>query len=281
MSISFVEALLTMTFLQYALLAGIAASIAGGIVGSYVVVKRIAFISGSIAHAVLSGMGLCLWLNRTYGIVWLSPLYGAVTAAIVAALFIGWVHLRYREREDAVIAAVWAIGMSIGIVFASLTPGYNVELMSFLLGNILWVSTADLITLAVLDVIVIVLACTLHSRFLALCFDEAQAELQGVPVKSLYLLLLTMVALTVVLLIQVVGIVLVLAMLTIPPTVAGLFCRRLSTMIIGAVILGVLFSTAGIVLSYYLDWPAGATITLFAGAIYLVLLPIQRGRVAA
>ena len=270
------HAFLTLPFLQLALLAGIGASIAGGIVGSYVVVKRIAFISGGIAHAVLSGMGLCLWLNRVHGLTWLSPMAGAIAAAVLAALFIGWVHLRYREREDSVIAAIWAVGMAIGIVFVSLTPGYGVELMSFLLGNILWVSPADLITLLVLDAIVVVLALTLHNRFLAICFDENQARLQGLPVNALYMLLLVMVALTVVLLIQVVGIILVLTMLTIPPTVAGLFWKRLSTMIIGAVIIAMIFSIVGTVLSYLLDWPSGATIALVAGAVYLVLLPFRR-----
>jgi len=270
------HAFVTLPFLQLALLAGVGASVAGGIVGSYVVVKRIAFISGGIAHAVLSGMGLCLWLNRVHGLTWLSPMAGAIGAAIIAALIIGWVHLQYREREDSVIAAIWAVGMAIGIVFVSLTPGYGVELMSFLLGNILWVSTADLITLAILDGIIIILALTLHNRFLAICFDENQARLQGLPVGALYMLLLVMVALTVVLLIQVVGIILVLTMLTIPPTIAGLFLKRLSTMIIGAVVIGMLFSIVGTLLSYTLDWPSGATIALVAGAVYLVLLPFRR-----
>jgi zinc transport system permease protein len=275
-NLSFFEALGSVIFLQYALLAGLGAAVAGGIVGSYVVVKRITFISGSIAHAVLSGMGLCLWLNRTYGLTWLSPTYGALVSAVLAALLIGWIHLSYQEREDSVIAAIWAVGMAIGIVFVALTPGYNVELMSFLLGNILWVSTSDLILLAVLDLIVILLAYGLHQRFLALCFDEDQARLQGVPVRGLYLLLLVMIALTVVLLIQVVGIILVLTMLTIPPAISGLFCRRLSTMIFGAIGIGILFAFIGIYLSFTLDWPSGATIALVAGVVYLVVLPIKR-----
>jgi zinc transport system permease protein len=273
---TFFEAFFTLSFLQLALLAGVGASVAGGIVGSYVVVKRIAFISGSIAHAVLSGMGLFLWLNRVHGITWLSPMAGAIVAALLAALLIGWMHLHFHEREDSVIAAIWAVGMAVGIVFTSLTPGYGVELMGFLLGNILWVSPADLITLGVLDLIVVVLTFTLHNRFLAICFDENQARLQGLPVNGLYLLLLVMVALTVVLLIQVVGIILVLTMLTIPPAVAGLFWKRLSTMMIGAVIIGMIFSVTGTVFSYLFDWPSGATIALVAGAVYLVVLPFRR-----
>ncbi|MBS0621590.1 MAG: metal ABC transporter permease [Verrucomicrobia bacterium] len=272
----FFEALGSLAFLQLALVAGALASVAGGVVGSYVVVKRIAFISGSISHAVLSGMGLCLWLSRTYDIPWLTPMLGAAVAAVISALLIGWIHLYYREREDSVIAAIWAVGMAVGIIFVSLTPGYNVELMSFLLGNILWVSHEDLITLSLLDGLVILLAFILHSRLVAICFDETQAKLQKVPVKALYLVLLVLVALTVVLLIEVVGIVLVLTMLTIPPTIAGLFSHRLSGMMVGAVLLGILFSLVGTLLSFYLDWPSGATIALVAGLAYLAMLPFQR-----
>ena len=265
-----------LALLQYAFGAGILASMAGGVVGSYVVVRRIAFISGSIAHAVLSGMGLCLFLSRTYGIAWATPMLGAIVSAMVAALLIGYVSLRYREREDAVIAAIWAVGMAAGIVFTSLTPGYNVELMSFLLGNLLWVSPADLVTLGILDLIVIALTCLFHNRFLALCFDPNQAKLQGIAVKPLYMLLLLMVALTVVLLIQVVGIVLVLTMLTIPPTIASLYTKRMVTMMAGAVLTGLALSVGGISLSYWFDWPPGATIALLAGAVYLGLLPTRR-----
>ncbi len=253
-----------MIFLLYALFAGILSSIAGGIVGSYVVVKRIAFISGAIAHAVLSGMGLFLFLS-------LPPLYGALAAAILSALLIGWIHLRYREREDAVIAAVWAVGMALGVIFVSLTPGTNVDLMHFLLGNILWVTPQDLILLGALDIVVIVVAWSLHTRFSALCFDETQARLQKVPVGALYLLLLVLIALTTVLLIQVVGIVLVIAMLTLPPSIANLYSRKLSHMIFGAVGLGILLSVAGIALSYWWDWPPGATIAFVTGVVYLLL----------
>jgi zinc transport system permease protein len=264
------------SFLQLTLLIGIIASIASGIIGSYVVVKRIAFISGSISHSVLGGMGLCLWLQRTQGMEWITPMQGALVAAIISALIIGWIHLRYRQREDSVIAAIWAVGMAVGIIFISQTPGYNVELMSFLLGNILWVSPADVMTIGILDVVVVLAVAFLHNRFLLICFDEEQAHLQGVPVKALYLLLLTLVAISVVVLIQVVGIVLVMTMLTIPPTIASIFSRRLSTMMLLAVALGMLFSCFGTLISVYLDWPVGATIALLAGAAYLCSLCIRQ-----
>ncbi|HSW86209.1 MAG TPA: metal ABC transporter permease [Rhabdochlamydiaceae bacterium] len=272
----FIEALQSNPFLQMALLAGFAASIASGIIGSYVVVKRIVFISGSIAHSVLGGMGICLWLKRTYGIEWITPIQGALIAAIVSALLIGWIHLKYRQREDTVIAALWSTGMAIGVVFIALTPGYNVELMNFLFGNILWVSKSDISMLLCLDVIVLCITGLFHRKFLAICFDEKQALLQGVPVNALYLLLLCLVAITVVLLIQVVGAILVIAMLTIPAAIAGSWTHRLSTIMIIAVLLGWVFTLTGTAASYELNWPPGATISLTAAVLYSLNLILSR-----
>lgn len=270
--ISFLEALRTNPMLFYAIIAGFAASIVSGIIGSYVVVKRIVFISGSIAHSVLAGIGLALWLERSQGISWISPLYGALLAAVGSALIIGWIYLYYRQREDTVIAALWSIGMAIGVLFISQTPGSNVELTNFLIGNILWVSTTDLIILFGLDLLVLVIVFCLHKRFLAICFDEEQARLQGIAVNSLYILLLVLTSVAIVLLIQVVGIILVMTMLTIPAAIANLFTVHLSRMMIIAVILSAFFCFCGTALSYYLDWPGGATIALLAGIAYVFSL---------
>lgn len=267
-------------FLQFTLWAGLFASVAGGIVGSYVVVKRIVFISGSISHAVLSGMGLFLFLERRYGIPWLSPMYGALLAAVGAAFLMSWARRKFREREDSLIAAVWAVGMATGVIFIAQTPGYNLELNSFLLGNIVWTSPTDLLILGLLDIAIVVIALLYHSRFLALCFDEDQARLQGVPVDGLYSLLLVLVAVTVVLLIQVVGIILVMTMLTIPAAVASVTTQRLSTMMVTAVVLGILFSFVGTAASFSLNWPVGATIALTAGAAYILTLSIRRRQLA-
>jgi zinc transport system permease protein len=270
--ISFLEALRTNPLLQTALLAGIAASVASGVVGSYVIVKRIVFISGSIAHSVLGGMGFCLWLRRVHSVEWVTPLQGALAAAIISALILGWIHLNYRQREDSVIATLWSVGMAIGVIFVSLTPGFNVELMSFLLGNVLWVSHADIGMLLALDIVILAIVLVLHKRFLAICFDEEQAYLQGLSVRGLYLLLLTLIAVSVVLLIQVVGIILAITMLTIPPTIASFFTRKLSSTMALAVVISSVFCTAGTAISYDLDWPTGATIALVAALCYLACL---------
>ena len=273
---SFIEALLTNPLLLASLLAGLAASVVSGIIGSYVVVKRIVFIGGSISHAVLSGIGFCIWLERTQGVTWANPLFGALVAAILSALLIGWIHLNYRQREDSAIAAIWSIGMAVGILFISQTPGFNVELTNFLIGNILWVSKTDLYVLTLLDISVLMLILCLHKKLLAICFDEEQAKLQGLPVHSLYMLLLILIAISIVLLIQVVGIVLVMTMLTIPAALSNLLTTRLSHMMMLAIIVSCLFCLSGNVTAYYLDWPTGATIALIAGFAYAIGLTLLR-----
>jgi len=264
-----IEALFTVPFLYMALLAAIASSITGGIVGSFVVVKRIVFISGSIAHSVLGGMGLFLWLQRKFAIAWMTPVQGAIVAALLSALMIGWIHMEYRQREDTVIAALWTTGMAIGVIFISLTPGYNVELMHYLFGNILWVTKSDIATLLILDAIVLGCVALFRHQFLAICFDEQQARLQKIPVKFFYLLLLCLVALSVVLLIQVVGAILVIVMLAIPAAIASNLTKRFTPMMGYAILIGCAFNVVGIALSYQLNWPPGATMALVAALFYL------------
>lgn len=271
-TMSFLEALRTNPMLLAALIAGFLSSIVSGIIGSYVVVKRIVFISGSISHSVLSGIGFCLWLERAKGIEWVTPLGGALVAGILSAVIIGWIHLYHRQREDSVIAALWSIGMATGILFISQTPGFNVELTNFLIGNILWVTPSDLYVLFGLDIVVLLCVLCLHKKFLAICFDENQARLQGLPVNQLYFLLLILTAVSIVLLIQVVGIVLVMTMLTIPAAIANLYTSRLSLVMGLGVLISAAFCFFGTALAYYVDWPGGATIALVAGIAYVATL---------
>ena len=275
---SFFEALALNPLLLASVFAGLVASIVSGIIGSYVVVKRIVFISGSISHSVLGGIGLCIWLNRVHGIAWATSLNGALFAAILSALIIGWIHLHYREREDTVIAALWSIGMAAGVLFISQTPGFNLELTNFLIGNILWVTPHDLYLLCFLDLVVIAIVLCLHKKFLAICFDEEQAALQGLPVNSLYMLLLVLTAISIVLLIQVVGIILVMTMLTIPAAIANLMTVKLSHMMVIAIIISAIFCFSGTGCAYYFEWPVGATIALVAGLAYILSLLFLRKR---
>lgn len=258
-------------FLQAALATGLLVSIACGVVGTYVVVRRITYIAGSVAHCVLGGLGAAKYLKVTQGWAWLEPLHGAVVAALAAAIIIGIVTLRAKQREDTVIGALWAIGMAVGVLFIARTPGYQEDVMSYLFGDILLVRQSDLWLLAALDLLVVTIGLLFYNRFLAVCFDEEFAQLRGVRVEFYYLLLLCLVALTVVLLVKVVGIVLVIALLTLPVAVAGYFSRTLWQMMLLAAILSACFTTAGLALSYKPNLPAGATIIVLAGAVYLAV----------
>jgi zinc transport system permease protein len=271
-----ITALFDNPFIQMALWASILASFTSGVIGSFVVIKRISFIAGSVSHSVLGGMGFCLWLQRAHGLSWCDPIFGAFASAIASALLLGWIHLNYREREDAVIAAIWSTGMAIGMIFLSLTPGNNVELFNYLFGNILFIQSSDLIRLACLNGIILLIVAFYYRKFLALCFDEEQALLQGVPVKRLYLILLSLVAISIVLLMQIIGIILVIALLTIPATLAGLFTNRLSIMMASATAFSALFSILGISAAFALNWPPSATIALLAATCYLALLPLKK-----
>ncbi len=259
----FFAALSEHAFLQSALMAGFLASIGCGVMGTYVVVKRIAFLAGGIAHSVLGGMGAALYFG-------FDPLAGALATAVSAALLIGWVRLKWQAQEDTLIGALWAIGMAVGILFISKTPGYQTDLMSYLFGNILLVADQSLWFMAALDALLLLVVGAYHRQFLAVVFDEELARLRGIPVTFFYLLLLVLVAVTVVLLIQVVGLILVLALLTLPAAVAGHYVHSLSAMMLLATMLGAVVSALGLALSYGPDLPAGPVIILLAGGVYVV-----------
>jgi len=258
----FVQALATYAFLQNALAAGLLASVGCGVVGTYVVVKRITFLAGGIAHAVLGGMGIAYYFGA-------RPLTGAVVAALVTALLVGWVTQRWQQQEDTLVGALWAVGMAVGILFISRTPGYSVDLMSYLFGNILMVTRADLYLMAAIDAGILALVVLFYKPFLAVCFDEEFARLRGVRVGAFYLLLLAMVAITVVLLIQVVGLILVIALLTLPAAIAMQYVGSLARIMGLATLLGAAFTTGGLALSYAPDLPAGSTMIVLAGVAYL------------
>jgi zinc transport system permease protein len=264
----FIEVLKSHGFMQNAVIIGLLASVACGVMGTYVVVKRIVFISGGISHTVLGGMGIAYY----YGY---NPIQGAVVSALVAAVVIGLVSLRYHQYEDTIIGALWAIGMAVGILFIYKTPGYSIDLMSYLFGNILMVKRESVYLLASLDALIIVLVFLFYKRFLAVCFDEEYSQLQGIGVVTTYLLLLCLIALTVVILIQVVGIILVIALLTLPAATARYYARSLVQMMVLASVLGAVFTTSGLIVSYQPNLPAGATIILVAGLAYLLATALK------
>jgi zinc transport system permease protein len=264
----FFQSLAAHSFLRNALFAGLLASVACGVVGAWVVTRRITVIAGSIAHAVLGGMGAAYYLRVVKHWEWLSPLHGAVAAALLAALAIGWMKSRGDEREDTVISALWSIGIAVGVLFLFLTPGYKTDLMSYLFGNIVMVDAGALRLLVVLDAIVLLAAAIFYNPLLAVCFDEEFAGLRGINVQFFYTLLLCLTALTIVTLIYVVGVVMVIALITLPVSVAGRFSRKLWQMMLLSALLCGFFTTAGLAISYQPDLPVGATTILLTAVVY-------------
>ena len=224
-------------------------------------VRRITAIAGAIAHCVLGGLGAARWLQVVHGWSWLDPMTGAVIAAVAAALILGIVSLRAREREDTIIAALWAIGMAIGVIFISRTPGANQDLMSYLFGNIL---------------LVVGVVIGFFAQLQAVCFDDEFARVRGLAVEAYYLVLLTLTALTVVLLVRVVGIILVIALLTLPVAIAARYTHSLRRIMVVAVLLSIVLTTAGLAVSYSPDLPSGATTIVLAGVVYLFVLGTRR-----
>ena len=249
-------------FMQLSLAACILASIGCGLIGALVVVRRIGFVAGGIAHTVLAGIGIAVFLHG-------SPVTGAVIAALLSAVLIGWIKLRWRQDEDILIAAFWSVGMAVGILFMSRTPGYGVDLMSYLFGNILLITTDELVKMALLDTAIVALLLLFYKQIVVSSFDEEFARLRGLHVEAIYILMLCMVALTVVLLIQIVGIILVIALLVLPAASAAQFATSVSRLMALSVLFSMLVTVSGLLLSYQPDLPSGSSIVLLAGVFYL------------
>ena len=254
--------------IRYALAAGLLSSVALGIIGTYVITRRISYIAGAISHSVLGGIGAVLYLQAVWHWRWCDPLYGAVAAALVSAGLIGGVSLRAKQREDTVIGAIWSVGMAVGLLFFAKTPGYA-NPMSYLFGDILLLTRGDLVCVLALDGLVIGLGVVFYNKFLAVCFDQEFAQLRGVRVNVYYMLLLCLTALTIVILLRVVGIVLVIALLTLPAAIAGHFSRQLWEMMVLAVVACMAFTVVGLAVSFQTELPCGPVIVMLAAAAYL------------
>lgn len=282
---------LQFSFMRHALAAGVLVSVACGIVGTFVVIKRIVFISGGIAHAAYGGIGLGYYVKYSLLPVVLArsaaaqdqrpgawPLLGAVLFSLLAAVIMGLIQRRTRQRTDTIIGVLWAIGMAVGILFVDLSEGYKVDLMSYLFGSILAVERAELLIILGLDVVIVALVVLFYKELLAISFDETFATVENVPVDAIYIVLLGMIALTVVMMMRVVGLIMVIAMLTMPAAIAGRFVKDLKGMMVGSILLGMLFTVVGLWLSYAWNLTSGASIILFSGVAYLVSLVVPRLR---
>jgi len=257
-------------FMRNALIAGVLVSLAAGVVGVYVVLNRVAVLSGGIAHAAYGGVGMAYFFG-------FDPLLGGMLFGLFAALAMNIVQRKTRQRADTLIGVMWAAGMAIGIIFVDLSPGYKVDLMSFLFGSLLAVSASEIYIIAVLDVIVLLTVFALYRELLAISYDETFATVRGVPVNVISLILTALIALTVVMMMRVVGLILVIALLTLPAAIAGLFARDMRQMMVLASGLGMVFTVTGLWLSYQYNLTSGAAIILVAVTAYLLGLLAKKG----
>ncbi|OGI10551.1 MAG: hypothetical protein A2Y40_04420 [Candidatus Margulisbacteria bacterium GWF2_35_9] len=256
-------------FMRHAIYAAILASIACGIVGTFVVVKRLVFLSGGIAHTAFGGIGLGYYLG------W-NPVLTMIPFSMAAAILISIIRRFTKLSEDSAIGMLWAFGMALGILFIGLTPGYTPDLFTYLFGNILTVPVEDLLMMIGLDVLLLLLVLFAYQPFKLITFDEEYAKTRGVPVFLFNMVFFVMVALTIVMLVRIVGIILVISLLTIPASIGKLFSSRLSRIMILSVIWGIVLTGSGLIVSYLLDLPSGAVIILLSLFVYAILQILKK-----
>lgn len=267
-----IEAIFKYTFLQNAFLTAIFASLVCGIVGTIIVEKKLVSFSGGIAHVSFGGIGLGYFLN-------FEPIFGGIGFAVLAALGVAQIRKRSNTNEDTLISMLWAAGMALGILFIALTPGYPPDMTSYLFGDILTVNKTYLRVMVVLSLALLLIVVFLYNYWKIYLFDEEYAGILGIKTVKLEFILFLMLAISIVILIKVVGIILSIAMLTAPPAIVKLFTNRLSRVMIGAGILGIVFNLLGLAISYQMNIPSGATIILLAISSYLIVFLLKKGLV--
>lgn len=264
--------LLQYSFFQNALVGAVLASIISGMVGSYIVSKKMTFISGGLSHTSFGGIGIGYFMG-------INPIITGIVFAILAGLGIEYLSQGKKVRTDSLIAAFWSTGMAIGILFVAMTPGYAPDLMTYLFGNILTISRTELVALAVLAVVVLIVFYTLYYPILYVAFDEDFAKTRKLPVKAVKYLMMILIALTIVLSIRIAGIILILSLLTIPQETANLFTKQLHKMMGISVVLGIIGCVTGLFFSYYFNFPTGPVIILTLVGIYLIARMLSLVRV--
>jgi len=261
--------ILQFDFMQHALIAALLVSVICGIMGTLAVANRMVFLTGGIAHAAYGGIGLAYLLRLPY-------LIGTLGFSLIAALIMAVVSIRAKHRVDAIIGAIWAIGMALGIIFIDLTPGYATDLMSYLFGSMLAVPLSDLWVMALVAVVITTVVWFFYTDFLTMSYDEEFARIRGIAVNKLYILMICMLAVAVVLTIRIVGLILVIALMTIPPFIAEKYTRSMLRMMLLAALLSMIFSIVGLTAAYYLNLTAGACIILTAGIGYFCSLILDQ-----
>ena len=256
-------------FMRNALMAGLLASVVCGVIGTLIVINRLVFLSGGVAHSAYGGIGLAFYFGWPY-------MVGATLFAFASAMIMAAVALKSKQRADTIVGVMWAMGMATGILLLDMTPGYNVDLMSYLFGSILSVPREELIAMAVLTMVILALIGYYYKDLLVMSYDEEFARVRGIPVKALYFMLIGTVAVTVVIVVQVVGLILVIALLTIPPYIAEKYTKSLLQMMLVSTVLGMIFICGGLWASYVHDLTSGAAVILVAGIGFSLSLLLDR-----
>ncbi len=256
--------LLSYSFFQNALLASLLSAVVCGYIGVYIVSRRLVFISGGISHASFGGIGIAYYMG-------LNPVAGAACFAVLAALGIELSEGKSGLRNDTLIGMLWSFGMAVGIIFIFLTPGYSADLMSYLFGNILAVPQWYIYVLTIVAAVTVLFFHIFNKEILLAAFDNEFAKVQKVPVKLINYIMMALVAIAIVISIKVSGIILVIAMLTIPPAVAALFTGRFMKMVYYSIGSGIVFSAAGLFISFSMGIPSGASIIFTGISCYLIL----------
>ena len=264
-------------FVQRMFIAGLLSSFACGIIGTYVVVKRVVFISGGIAHTTFGGIGFAYYLQYL-GIIVIEPLVGALIFALIAAIIMGLPFIRNRLREDSTIGILWVVGMALGVLFLNQVDRSEIlvqDPVSILFGNVLLIKMQDIYLMIGLLILIIFVTVFLYKDLHILTFDEEFARISGIKVDFLYLVLMVLIALTTVVLIKVVGVVLVIAMLTIPAAISNLFTHNLRNMMFFAIIIGCIVTFYGSLMSLNFNLPPGATIVISLAFLFIIALLLK------
>lgn len=262
-----IEALLKYNFLQNAVYSALMASVVCGIIGTIIVEKKLVMMSGGIAHTSFGGVGLGYYLN-------IEPIFGAMFFALLSSVAIVTIRRKTEVDSDTLIGIMWAMGMSLGILFISFMKGYPPDMSSYLFGDILTVTNLDIKVMFVLVVFVVIAITALFNQWKAYLFDEEFSYVRGLNTNFYEYFLFILIALTVIVLIRVTGIILIIALLTAPPAMARLFTYNFKKIIILAIVFGMIFSILGLWLSYLFNIPSGATIILLIGSTYFLMATI-------
>lgn len=257
--------ILEYAFFQKALIAAVLVSIAAGVIGTFITVKKMSLISGSIAHGAFGGLGIAYYLSQ-------NVLFGGLIFSVISAFIITFSRHKNRNNLDSILSIIWAMGMSVGLIFMFLTPGYATDLFSYLFGNILLLSNFDLILIFILDLVIIFVVFLIFNSLLIVLFNEEYAVVKNLPVNFLYLLLFLLIAISVILVIRIVGIVLLIALLTIPSSTAALFSKTVGKNIVLSILLNLVITILGLFISYFINLPSGPIIILLAVCIYFLSL---------